>query len=82
MLMDSTFFLTTLAATAIGFFTLFRKFKFHQENKDVGSSSTSPPSASSSSASPPSALASSTSPSSALSCDWTHHVFPSFRGED
>ncbi|XP_023644300.1 disease resistance protein TAO1 [Capsella rubella] len=102
MVMDSSFFLATVTATAIGFFTLFRKFKIHQEKKDAGSSSTSPPSASSSSTSPlpvlssstsppsalssstshPSALSSSTSPSSSLSCNWTHHVFASFRGED
>ncbi|KAL1223837.1 Disease resistance-like protein DSC2 [Cardamine amara subsp. amara] len=72
--MDSSFFLTILATVAcarIGFFILLRKFRNPQENEDVGSSS--PPSSS-----PPSP----SSPSSSLSCKWTHHVFPSFRGED
>ncbi|KAL1219131.1 Disease resistance protein TAO1 [Cardamine amara subsp. amara] len=75
--MDSSFFLgifTTVAAAIIGFFILLRKFRNHQENEVVGSSSpysSSPPS-------PPS----SPSSSSSLSCKWTHHVFPSFRGED
>ncbi|KAL1204228.1 Disease resistance protein TAO1 [Cardamine amara subsp. amara] len=72
--MDSSFFLgifTTVAAAIIGFFILLRKFRNHQENEDVGSSSPS-------SSSPPS----SPSSSSSLSCKWTHHVFPSFRGED
>ncbi|KAL9861625.1 putative TIR domain, AAA+ ATPase domain, P-loop containing nucleoside triphosphate hydrolase [Arabidopsis thaliana] len=88
--MNSPFFLTIVAAAfAIGFFIFLRKLRIHQENEDVGSSSTSPPSSLSSSTSPPSALStststlsSSTSPSSSLSCTGTHHVFPSFRGED
>ncbi|XP_023642837.1 disease resistance protein TAO1 [Capsella rubella] len=72
--MDSTFFLSILVAAAIAFFIFLRKFRIYQENKDndVGSSSTSPPSA----------LSSSTSPPTALSYNGTHHVFPSFRGED
>ncbi|KAG7586434.1 Toll/interleukin-1 receptor homology (TIR) domain [Arabidopsis thaliana x Arabidopsis arenosa] len=93
MLMDSSFFLTILAAAAIGFFIFLRKFRIYQENKDVSSSSTSPPSDSSSSTSPPSDSSSSTSPpsdsssstsppSSLSSSTSTHHVFPSFRGED
>ncbi|CAH8257608.1 unnamed protein product [Arabidopsis lyrata] len=81
MLMDSSFFLTILVA-AISFFIFLIKFRIYQENKDGGSSSTSPPSTLSSLTSPPSSLSSSTSPSSSLSCTGTHHVFASFRGED
>ncbi|CAA0326033.1 unnamed protein product [Arabidopsis thaliana] len=88
--MDSSFFLTIVAAAfAIGFFIFLRKLRIHQENEDVGSSSTSPPSSLASSTSPPSTLSSSTShpssstsPPSSLSCTGTHHVFPSFRGDD
>ncbi|CAL9242281.1 unnamed protein product [Arabidopsis halleri] len=70
---SSSFILTTVAA-AIGFFTLFRKLRFHQEDdkENNSSSSTSSPPSSSSSLSPP----------SSLDRIWTHHVFPSFRGED
>ncbi|XP_023643590.1 disease resistance protein TAO1-like isoform X5 [Capsella rubella] len=80
--MDSSFLLTTLAA-AVCFFTflvslffmVYRKFRFYQENKDLDDSSSS-----SSSSSPSSSLSSSSLPSS---FNWTtHHVFPSFRGED
>ncbi|XP_019093832.1 PREDICTED: disease resistance protein TAO1-like [Camelina sativa] len=71
MLMDFSFFLTIFATATISFFIIFRKFRIHQENIDVGSSTSSP----SSSTSPP------TLPS-ALTSNWTHHVFPSFRGED
>ena len=63
--MNPSFFLGILAA-AIGFFMLFRKFRFQQERKEIDSSSASP---------------SSVSPSSS-SHNWTHQVFPSFRGED
>lgn len=69
---SSPFFLTTVA-TAIGLFTLFRKLRFHQDNKEENySSSLSPPSCSS----PPSV------PSLSLSRKQTHHVFASFHGED
>ncbi|EOA33485.1 hypothetical protein CARUB_v10019662mg [Capsella rubella] len=78
--MDSSLFFTIILATAaIGFFIFLRKFRINQENEDVGSSSSS---TFSPSTSPSSALPSSTSPPSTLSCNWTHHVFPSFRGED
>ncbi|KFK27273.1 hypothetical protein AALP_AA8G360700 [Arabis alpina] len=60
--MDSSLFLPTVVAAAIGFFTFFRNFRSH---KKLDSSSLSPPS----------------TPSS-LSHNWTHQVFPSFRGED
>ena len=63
--MNPSFFLGVLAA-AIGFFMLFRKFRFQQEIKEIDSSFASP---------------SSISPSSS-SHNWTHQVFPSFRGED
>ncbi|VYS50517.1 unnamed protein product [Arabidopsis thaliana] len=79
--MDSSLFLTILAAAAIGFFIFYRKFRIHHEKKKLGSSSTSPPSTfPSSSTSPPSS--STTPPSSLSSPSSTHHVFPSFRGED
>ncbi|CAL9242285.1 unnamed protein product [Arabidopsis halleri] len=70
---SSSFILTTVAA-AIGFFTLLRKLRCHQEDDKENnfSSSTSSPPSSSSSLSPP----------SSLDRIWTHHVFPSFRGED
>ncbi|CAL9242286.1 unnamed protein product, partial [Arabidopsis halleri] len=70
---SSSFILTTVAA-AIGFFTLLRNLRCHQEDdkENNSSSSTSPPPSSSSSLSPP----------SSLDRIWTHHVFPSFRGED
>ncbi|XP_033142547.1 disease resistance protein TAO1 isoform X1 [Brassica rapa] len=82
--MDSSFFLTTVAAAiglfilttvaaAIGLFTLLRKLRLHQDdNREKDSSSSSPSSSLSPSPVPP--------PSS--SRIWTHHVFPSFRGED
>ncbi|XP_020879464.1 disease resistance protein TAO1 [Arabidopsis lyrata subsp. lyrata] len=70
---SSSFILTTVAA-AIGFFTLLRNLRCHQEDdkENNSSSSTSSPPSSSSSLSPP----------SSLDRIWTHHVFPSFRGED
>ncbi|EOA19700.1 hypothetical protein CARUB_v10003548mg [Capsella rubella] len=68
--MDSLFFLTTVAA-AIGFFTLLRKVRVHQDNTENNLPSSTLP------LSP-----SSFSVSSSLSCIWAHHVFPSFRGED
>ncbi|KAG7533022.1 Toll/interleukin-1 receptor homology (TIR) domain [Arabidopsis thaliana x Arabidopsis arenosa] len=70
---SSSFILTTVAV-AIGFFTLLRKLRCHQEDykENNSSSSTSSPPSSSSSLSPP----------SSLDRIWTHHVFPSFRGED
>ncbi|XP_020875322.1 disease resistance protein TAO1-like [Arabidopsis lyrata subsp. lyrata] len=69
---SSSFILTTVAA-AIGFFTLLRNLRCHQEDdkENNSSSSTSSPPSSSSSLSPP----------SSLDRIWTHHVFPSFRGE-
>uniref|UniRef100_A0A1J3F9N6 ADP-ribosyl cyclase/cyclic ADP-ribose hydrolase n=1 Tax=Noccaea caerulescens TaxID=107243 RepID=A0A1J3F9N6_NOCCA len=72
--MHSSFFLTTIAA-AIGCLTLFRKLRSHQDaNKEKDSSSSS---------SPASSLFPSTAPPpSSSSRIWTHHVFPSFRGED
>ncbi|KAL1198681.1 putative disease resistance protein RPP1 [Cardamine amara subsp. amara] len=72
--MVSSFFVTSVAA-AIGFFTLFRKLRFHQEDDKKQNSS------SSSSPSPQSSLSLSSPPSSSCRI-WTHHVFPSFRGED
>ncbi|XP_056848268.1 probable disease resistance protein RPP1 isoform X2 [Raphanus sativus] len=69
--MEFSLFLTVLAA-AIGFLVIFRKFRFNQENKEIDSS-LQPPS------SPPSS--SSVHPASS-SHNWTHDVFPSFRGED
>ncbi|XP_022566896.2 disease resistance protein TAO1-like [Brassica napus] len=70
--MDSSFFLTTVAA-AIGLLTLLRKLRLHQEgNREKDPSSSSPSSTLSPSIVPP--------PSS--SRIWTHDVFPSFRGED
>ncbi|EFH39376.1 predicted protein [Arabidopsis lyrata subsp. lyrata] len=73
--MDSSCFFLTIIAAAIGFFLLFRKLRFHQEdNKEKNSSS--------SSSSTPSSLAPSSPPPSSLDPIWTHHVFPSFRGED
>ncbi|CDY61660.1 BnaCnng38210D [Brassica napus] len=70
--MDSSFFLTTVAA-AVGLFTLLRKLRIHKDNVEKDSSSSS----SSSSYSSSSVL-----PPSSPSRIWTHHVFPSFRGED
>ncbi|KAL1218639.1 putative disease resistance protein RPP1 [Cardamine amara subsp. amara] len=63
--MNSSFFLGSVAA-AIGFFTLFTKFRLQQDNKETKSSPLSPPSP----------------PSSSLSRIWNHHVFPSFHGAD
>ncbi|KAL1198688.1 putative disease resistance protein RPP1 [Cardamine amara subsp. amara] len=73
--MVSSFFVTSVAA-AIGLFTLFRKLRFHRgdEKKQNSSSSSSSPS-------PQSSLSLSSPPSSSCRI-WTHHVFPSFRGED
>ncbi|XP_023640581.1 probable disease resistance protein RPP1 isoform X4 [Capsella rubella] len=65
---SSSFFLTTVLAATIGFFTIFKKLRLHQEEDEETSS-------------PPSSLSPSSSPSS-LNRIWTHHVFPSFRGED
>ncbi|KAG7533024.1 Toll/interleukin-1 receptor homology (TIR) domain, partial [Arabidopsis thaliana x Arabidopsis arenosa] len=71
---SSSFFLTTVAA-AIGFFTLLRNLRCHQEDdKKINSSS--------STSSTPSSLAPPSPPPSSLDRIWTHHVFPSFRGED
>ncbi|ESQ41079.1 hypothetical protein EUTSA_v10012489mg [Eutrema salsugineum] len=73
--MDSSFFLTTVAA-AIGCFTLLRKLRFHRkDNKEKDSSFSSSPS-------PSSSLSPSSVPPPSSSRIWTHHVFPSFRGED
>ncbi|ESQ30937.1 hypothetical protein EUTSA_v10011769mg [Eutrema salsugineum] len=70
----------------IPFFMVYRKFRYFQGNKDLDSSSSSPP-PSLSSSSPPSSLSSSSHPSSwsppsSLSCKCTYDVFSSFRGED
>ncbi|CAN7035807.1 unnamed protein product [Brassica oleracea var. botrytis] len=62
--MDSSFFLTTVAA-AVGVFTLLRKLRIHKDNVEKDCSSSS-----------------SVLPPSSPSRIWTHHVFPSFRGED
>ncbi|EFH51777.1 predicted protein [Arabidopsis lyrata subsp. lyrata] len=59
-------FFLGIVVAAIDFFMLFRIFRFQQENKEIDSSSASP---------------SSVSPSTS-SHNWTHQVFPSFRGED
>ncbi|CAN6974273.1 unnamed protein product [Brassica oleracea var. botrytis] len=72
--MDSSFFLTIVAA-AIGLLTLLRKLIFLQEdNREKDHSSSSPSSSLSPSTLHP--------PSSSSSHIWTHDVFPSFRGED
>ncbi|XP_023640559.1 probable disease resistance protein RPP1 isoform X5 [Capsella rubella] len=69
---SSSFFLTTIVAATIGFFTIlftiFKILRLHQEEDEETSS-------------PPSSLSPSSPPSS-LNRIWTHHVFPSFRGED
>ncbi|KAG7550280.1 Toll/interleukin-1 receptor homology (TIR) domain superfamily [Arabidopsis thaliana x Arabidopsis arenosa] len=72
--MDSSFFLSTVAA-AIGLFTLLRKVRVHQDNEENNSSSLTGPSL----APPISILPVTPSSSSRV---WTYHVFPSFRGED
>ncbi|XP_010442102.1 PREDICTED: disease resistance protein TAO1-like [Camelina sativa] len=69
---SSSFFLTTVVAATIGLFTLFKKLRLHQE--DDKETSSPPPS--------PSSSLSLSSPPSPLNRIWTHHVFPSFRGED
>ncbi|XP_010419682.1 PREDICTED: disease resistance protein TAO1-like isoform X1 [Camelina sativa] len=66
-------FLTTVAA-AVGFLTLLRKLRVHQDNQEKKSSSLPPSS--------PSSLSLSSGPASSSSRNWTYHVFPSFRGED
>ncbi|KAL1193569.1 putative disease resistance protein RPP1 [Cardamine amara subsp. amara] len=67
--MDSSLLLTIIVA-AIGFLVLlYGKFRFHQDDKDIDSSTTS------------SSLFLSSPPPS-LSRNWVHDVFPSFRGED
>ncbi|KAF8084537.1 hypothetical protein N665_0714s0024 [Sinapis alba] len=79
--MDSSFFLTTLAA-AIGLLTVLRKLRFHQEDnreKDPSSSSSLSPSTDPSSSS---SLSPSTVHPPSSSHIWTHDVFPSFRGEE
>ncbi|KAL0842938.1 hypothetical protein Bca101_016183 [Brassica carinata] len=70
--MNSSFFLTTVAA-AIGLLTFLRKLRFHHDNNGEKDSSSSPSSSLSPSIVPP--------PSSS-SRIWTHDVFPSFRGVD
>ena len=69
--MDSSFFLTTVAA-AIGLLTVLRKLRSHHDSNDEKDSSSSPSSSLSPVSDPP--------PSS--SRIWMHDVFPSFRGED
>ncbi|KAG7564447.1 Toll/interleukin-1 receptor homology (TIR) domain [Arabidopsis suecica] len=64
--MNSSFFLGSVVA-AIGFFSVFRKFRVKQDNKEQTNSTSPPPS--------------SVSPSYS-SQSWTHQVFPSFHGED
>ncbi|XP_010449922.1 PREDICTED: disease resistance protein TAO1-like [Camelina sativa] len=66
---SSSFFLTTVVAATIGLFTLFKKLRLHQEDDKETSS-------------PPPSPTSLSSPPSPLNRIWTHHVFPSFRGED
>ena len=75
--MDSPFFLTIVAAAAIGFyfFMIFRKFRFHLENNEIDLSS-------SSSSSPPSPLSPSLVSPSNSSHKGIHDVFLSFGGED
>ncbi|CAN8276943.1 unnamed protein product [Cochlearia groenlandica] len=66
------FFCLTIFVASLGFFTLYKKFKSHQDNKDVDSSSSS-------------LHPSSQSPLlvvSSLSKSCTHQVFPSFHGAD
>ncbi|KAG2335117.1 hypothetical protein Bca52824_006297 [Brassica carinata] len=70
--MNSSFYLTTVAA-AIGLLTFLRKLRFHHDNNCEKDSSSSPLSSLSPSIVPP--------PSSS-SHIWTHDVFPSFRGVD
>ncbi|KAL0842993.1 hypothetical protein Bca101_016238 [Brassica carinata] len=64
-------FLTTVAAAAIGLLTLLKKLRFHQDNEENVPSS-----------SPSSSLSPVSDPPPSSSRIWTHHVFPSFRGED
>ncbi|KAG2334242.1 hypothetical protein Bca52824_005422 [Brassica carinata] len=64
-------FLTTVAAAAIGLLTLLRKLRFHQDNEENVPSS-----------SPSSSFSPVSDPPLSSSRIWTHHVFPSFRGED
>ncbi|KAL1221897.1 putative disease resistance protein RPP1 [Cardamine amara subsp. amara] len=73
--MDSSFFFRFCGAsitffTVLGtiFFMFCRKFKLHQENKTIATTT-------SSSLSHPSAA-------SSFSQNWKHHVFPSFHGTD
>ncbi|KAF8112851.1 hypothetical protein N665_0060s0033 [Sinapis alba] len=73
--MDSSFFLTTVAA-AVGLLTILRKLRFHQEDSRENDSSSS---SSSSTYLSPSTVP---QPSSSSSRIWTHHVFPSFHGKD
>ncbi|CAL9247718.1 unnamed protein product [Arabidopsis halleri] len=63
--MNSSFFVGSVAA-AVGFFMLFRKFRFQQDYKESNSSA--------SLALPP--------PPTSVSRIWKHHVFPSFHGAD
>lgn len=72
--MTSSVLLGSIVA-AIGFFTLFRIFKFQQDNTDSKSYASLSLLPAPSSLSPSSVLRS-------LSQNWTHQVFPSFRGED
>uniref|UniRef100_A0A0D3B0S4 ADP-ribosyl cyclase/cyclic ADP-ribose hydrolase n=1 Tax=Brassica oleracea var. oleracea TaxID=109376 RepID=A0A0D3B0S4_BRAOL len=72
--MDSSLFLTSTVASAIGLLTLLRKLRFHQEdNREEDSPSPSSPSSS---------LSPSTVPQPSSSDIWMHDVFPSFRGAD
>ncbi|XP_013628701.1 PREDICTED: disease resistance protein TAO1-like isoform X1 [Brassica oleracea var. oleracea] len=66
--MNYSFFLTIFGA-ATGCFVFFRKFRFNQDIKEIDSSH-------------PSSFSISSVPSSSSSQNWTHDVFPSFRGED
>ncbi|CAA7031056.1 unnamed protein product [Microthlaspi erraticum] len=62
-----------MLAAAVGFFMVFKRFRFYQENKEIHFSL--------SFSSPPSSLSPSPVNPSA-SQNWTQDVFPSFRGED
>lgn len=71
--MDFSLFITVLSAV-IGFLVIFRIFRFNHVNKEIDSSLLT--------SSPPSSLSVSSIPPPPSSQNWTHNVFPSFRGED
>ncbi|EOA26046.1 hypothetical protein CARUB_v10019460mg [Capsella rubella] len=81
--MNSSFIICSVVA-AVGFFKVYKRYRFHQDKKDTTkSSSLSSPSPPSSLSLPsPSTSLSLSSPSTSVSQVWEHHVFPSFHGAD